>query len=578
MTQLERLMRLTAEGDLAAAAELRREATRRDDPRALALSCAALGDMPALIEAASSAWDASDWPRLEHLSSALGVVITQEIAARIKTLLDSANRRIRRRRAQPSHVLLAIADVTSGALPFSAINSGQGTGGSRCAVVLAVRNADPTPEQTLTLGVASAEAAAGTPSSAWPTELRPWRPDTRETHTRLTTWSARTDAPDRIRLHILPSSDAFALLSHTSATSSVAAVRAWSDKLAKATRAPLTRAKWRQICTLIQDPPDHDTAQKALADFLHRRYLNTRSGDAAWLRDALSLGPAALPHWHLTSALVLDSPSTPPLTRTCTAMQGLQEISLNYTYVLSPADQAQSFAAIANSPYLTSLKTLHIQGSRLDLTSAQILWGDSTRLPHLHRLALREVRALPPHAHNAPHGQPWPLLRRPLDTLILNSLTINPPFIETALQWLHDSPHKPPTCWIEGHNLTPISTTLTRWYLPHIQSLTLGLHSTIPSIAAAILNKLDLPDLTYFTLHISTLTPEIIDALTTLRDRAPALIPGMQCPILTLHENNDTILQSVLDPNGFGPAYTRPWHTFRAQIRAKLLPRWRIFP
>ena len=233
MTQLERLMRLTAEGDLAAAAELRREATRRDDPRALALSCAALGDTPALIGVASSAWDASDWLRLEILSSALGVIINQENAARIQALLDAAHQRVRRRRAKSSHVLSVIAEAASGAQPFSAINTGQGSGGARCVVLLAVRNAD----QTLTLGISTGSAQTGTPGSAWPTELSPWRPDLQTTQTRLTAWSALA-APDRIRLPILSSSDAFALLSRASATTEAAAIGPKNFKRPRATLSP----------------------------------------------------------------------------------------------------------------------------------------------------------------------------------------------------------------------------------------------------------------------------------------------------------------------------------------------------
>jgi hypothetical protein len=556
----ERLKQLTTAHDLAAAARLQRAAQRRADAPAEALAAAALGDVAALLQGGADAWSAGDWPRLLAFSDALGVPISASEAAHIDALCGVANARTPRRPLTHAHILQVLHEALASPGMWSTLHTGGDARNARCVVALAAFNPKG---DAVTLGVGNSMRGAPSPRAAWPTALSSWRPNQAITDVWLAAW--RDAEPDNqsdyqcVRLS-RSVSGAHTLLRDTF---SLTARDAWLRQARAALRSLRQPSGWLHACQLLQAAPGHDAhsadSARALALSDPKDLPRDRYGNRAWLNAALSLRDAAASHWRLTHALYLSNLRDPLLTSTCAAMTGLHHIELNHTATQSAARQARVFACLHDTPHLPHLRSLSIQGARLDAAAAHTLWGDPAILPTLTRLSL-------PGLCDAP-APPWPPLRRALDTLSLDDAGQPAP---PLLRWLADAPASPKDLALRLTCRHPLSGPLVT--LARTRSLDLYLTQSSDAAAiCALLHHLALPHLDALTLNIPALTEATLDALADLRSRCDHDIP----PALTLTIGHTRLYPWHINAGAYAP---RPvlHPDLLARLRDEVLCDWEL--
>jgi hypothetical protein len=416
MHDYERLKRLTGAGDVDAAKQLQREASRRGDAEGEALALATLGDGGGWGGGGVGAGAAGDGARLEVFGGALGVSLTQQQAARLDGLRVAANGRARLRLLARRHLVAAMGAAAVHPAGFGFAESSDGAASDRSSVALAVLG-----EGAMTVGAKRARGVD--PCAAWGLN---WHADRPKTYPVLYAWRDTEDA-DRARLPRVTSAAHAAL---TRATQGAEMAKAWLRQLQCLIESSDTG--WAQACLLVQAAPTQALAEEGALRMATETHRTRQTGNRIWLREALALGDDAGPHWQQTRKLDITETRAPRLARTCAAMRGVESMRVDMGAVNDMAGAAALMESLARSPHLPALKTLRLEDALLDARGAQALWSpdDADSLPALEELTLKRLRCV--------GTWPWPPLRRALRslTLELGKYTDDVPCVLDALAWV----------------------------------------------------------------------------------------------------------------------------------------------
>jgi hypothetical protein len=444
---LERLLHLAQLGDAAAADRLWTEAQRRGDRALCAEAALASGDPARAAEVASTYWAAADWASFTAFCQRMGLNINADWAAQVQAMTQEAHgtRRVRRlspvhilqcafaaRWAQPSALNLPVLmptvdpeDPSGGAFALTTARAGDVAMASLHAGIKKLSMGSPqttfcmaifdTARARITLSVKAVSAGSPSPSTGWPTEVRPWKRNLLDNLPKLAQWAA-LPSTDRIQT---PTCDAAQAAQATYAVAAAAPANLLDelDVLLCATPSPQS---FKAIVAFLDDWPAADLSHlisdalpHALAALaarwpddarvltrkqftrLKRHPAKRRPSDDLYrhldLADATADDARALGAWPLSGQLthlsvsLRDNAPLAPLVEARAALEKLHTLTLTsvaqYPYV------ALDVSALLRSPPWPALRALH-----LGFVSAQL--GEPCALTLLEGVERLEMESL----------------------------------------------------------------------------------------------------------------------------------------------------------------------------------------